>query len=280
MKRAAILLILAAPVVLSGCAVAVLPVIAAGAIAKKQRDRAHRNPAKPPKAPKPAKAARRSKTAIPPVVPTIAAPETSVRVDGALPPPALPAANPATDPFIRFALDRAERRAAGQPVASAMLVKNVNLFQPAFMPCDGLPLAVLIDVDDPAGTDAEAISPVVTPALAPGLEKLRDAQVQVIWLSGRLMDARAALAERLNKDGLWVEDKDIVMLSRGGDDRAQQERLDVADGRCVVAMLGDRKTDFDELFDYLHRPDDAFALDRMWAQGWFLATPAAPVARP
>jgi hypothetical protein len=39
---------------------------------------------------------------------------------------------------------------------------------------------------------------------------------------------------------------------------------------CTVAIAGDERSDFDELFDYLRNPGGAVGLYPMMGKGWFL----------
>ena len=54
-------------------------------------------------------------------------------------------------------------------------------------------------------------------------------------------------------------------------DRAKQLVIVIG----VLAIAGDRKADFDEVFDYLRNPDGpvAIALEQFIGAGWFLAPP-------
>jgi hypothetical protein len=42
---------------------------------------------------------------------------------------------------------------------------------------------------------------------------------------------------------------------------------------CVIAIAGDRKGDFDELFDYLRDPASGESLDYLLGAGWFILPP-------
>jgi hypothetical protein len=275
MRAAPLLLVCAASVALSGCVAAVIPVIAAGAMGKSQRDRARQKRAQA--IPKPSVAR-----------PEIAPPKVVATVDpgGPVPPtsaPAVPEAPDLTAPsapmladsaFAQFALDQAARRRAGQSVASAVLVKTVDLIRPQFLPCDGLPLAVMIDVDG----DPDVMRPVLT-SLSSDLKLLRAADIGVVWITGVPERARGTARDGLTLDAIAdVADTEAFLRDRG--DRKQLLRLDIAAGRCIVAMLGDRKSDFDELFDYLRSDDHAVTLNKKWEQGWFLITVAGPPAQP
>jgi hypothetical protein len=241
-RAVAIVLALAVPTTLSGCAAALIPAVAAGVMTK--------NKIAKPKRKEAAEASAPQQDAI-------------AAIENTLPPVATGA-----DPFIRFALEQVDRRGAGAPVSSALLVKKVDLLKPRFLPCDGLPLAVMIDIDDP-----QAPGDIAVPDMSAGLAKLREAGVQILWLSGRRASARGQLVDALQSKGFSPDGQDALMLSRGRGDRKQLERLDAAAGRCVIAILGDQRSDFDELFDYLRSDDHAITLEGMWDKGWFIQKP-------
>ena len=53
----------------------------------------------------------------------------------------------------------------------------------------------------------------------------------------------------------------------------QTRRDDFARAYCVVAMAGDERADFDELFAYLRDPTAALPLEKLVGQGWFIVPP-------
>jgi hypothetical protein len=64
-----------------------------------------------------------------------------------------------------------------------------------------------------------------------------------------------------------------LLLIRSAEDRKQLLRENANDDVCVVAIAGDRRGDFDELFDYLRNPGSAVGLYPMMGSGWFLVPP-------
>ena len=245
---------------LSGCVAAVIPLVAAGMITTKQV--AKREPSQP------------TVTLTPPIVQiakpvAVETPLAPVVADVPIPVAAVP--SPDMPPFIRFALDQAALRGAGEAVASKLLVKDVDINKPRFTPCDDRPLAVMIDLDTLGSSEIGIAGGIVA-----HLPALRVADIGIIWLSGQPESARAALTEQLKS--VDPDGKDTLMLSRGRGDRKQMQRFDGAAGRCIIAMAGDAKSDFDELFDYLRSADDAIALEPLWEKGWFIAA-ADPLIR-
>ena len=257
-RRLGLALIL--PVMLSGCVAAVIPVVAAGVLGKRQIDKGRSQKLKP------------IVTETASLGATGVVSPTSHEEKSDLTPP-LPAPSPSEraetiipSALITFTLDQNARRIAGESISSALLVKKVDIFKPSFVPCDDRPLAIIIDLDV-SGITATLDLPV---PLNADLEKLREAKVEIIWLSQRPESARSQLINQMQGAGLPLGDKDVLMLSRGRGDRKQDLRHDAGLGRCVIALMGDEKADFDELFAYLRNPDDAFALDPLWNNGWFI----------
>ncbi|HSQ95018.1 MAG TPA: hypothetical protein VLM18_02800 [Croceibacterium sp.] len=201
-----------------------------------------------------------------------------------LPPPSAAAAPAVVDPWRRFfayAIDKSRpEQAAVSAGRSALLKEDPALDEPQRRDCTASASAVVIDLDD--GPDAflpERLA--AAPAgVAAGLTHVRDAGVVVLWIS-QLPEARAAdVARALSTSGLDPLGQDQLLLLRRTQDRKQLLREDASDDVCIVAIAGDRRSDFDELFDYLRHPDSAAGLDAMLGDGWFLVpaltSPATP----
>ena len=105
----------------------------------------------------------------------------------------------------------------------------------------------------------------------------------------RVPKAETGAAERLSKarrtspgaalvrSGLDMSRSDRLLLIGAPSDRKQSLRDAVAGTSCLVAIAGDTRSDFHELFDYLLNPGDANALQPMIGNGWFIIpTPLLP----
>ena len=57
------------------------------------------------------------------------------------------------------------------------------------------------------------------------------------------------------------------------DERKQTRRDALAKTHCIVAILGDERADFDELYLYLKDRDAVVPPDAIIGNGWFLASP-------
>jgi len=296
-NRPQALLALATIPFLSGCVAALLPLAAVGAIGKGEIDRAK---------------AKRELVAAGAVDLTTAS--VTVEHDDGAPPPALEGSNydgrgegfdsveidldddpnssfsrffksagPDTSPFAGFAahaLKQSERLDAGEAVSSVVLIPRVDIFAPKMMGCAGKPLAVVIDLDDERQKNwINATTLYRQNGLAEALRSLRAAKISVIWVSEEPVAASETVSAILSEGGL-VEGNadDFLFLDRGGDDRKQARRWDAARNYCIVAMAGDKRSDFDELYDYLRNPEGAISLDHMFENGWFITPPPLVVA--
>jgi hypothetical protein len=260
---------LAALTLLSGCAAALLVPLAVGSTLSV---RSHAKVRAATKVPKPAKRAHKAAKATPAAA-------------TAQPTPA-PTANP-DDPwqkFITYALGKNEPVAPSESLGrSALLKEDPELDEVQRRDCVAPVPAVIIDLDEGATPFDPARLTAAPVGLAEGLAKLRQAGVVVLWIS-QLPAARAAdVAQALRTSGLDPQGFDQLLLIRRDKDRKQMLRGNANDDVCIVAVAGDRRSDFDELFDYLRDPNSAFALDKMLGEGWFLVPslyPAVPAAQP
>jgi len=201
--------------------------------------------------------------------------------------PSGPGGSPYAD-FAAHALKQSARLEAGEGVESVVLVPRVDIFQPETMACEGKPLAVLIDLDGPAGGDLMKAETLYRQnGLVEALYRLHFAEISVIWLSDHPAAASGRISAILNEAGFArSEADDFLFLDRGGEDRKQVRRWDAARNYCIVAIAGDDRADFDELYDYLLEPDGAIALNHMFDNGWFLTPPPLveatrePIAKP
>ncbi len=278
MRRAAILLALAAAPLLQGCiaAIAAIPFAAAGTMATKGRDEIREERER-------RFAARLGSDAV-----QVARGEESGLTAGgssigtAAASPALAAieamGGPSSyAPMTAFALSQLERRSAGQPLNSAVLARGADIREPRFTPCEAKPAAVLIDLDDKllgpsaALADPGASVPLTPePGLAAELARLRAAGVAVLWMSDHPFDVDQAIYARLQAAGLDPAGRDPVYARMVQADRKHDRRQEVASRYCVLAVVGDTRTDAEESYDYLIRPDLAAPLEPMWGAGWFI----------
>ncbi|OZA93956.1 MAG: hypothetical protein B7X57_03265 [Erythrobacter sp. 34-65-8] len=286
--------LLALPGALGGCVAAAIPAIAASGILV--RDRQDTDPASanaqapadpvvaviagepaptvvtipPPPAPRSTVAAARSAR------PAAVAANTSASATGSV-----FAAEP-VNPYAAFYLHAAEQARldpVDAPRRSAVLARPGSL-EPVMSECAILPPAVLVDLD-PAGGKLDTASAIpANPNLAEVLAELRLQDVAVFWASEVPAIEAGRVREQLLASGLDPWGRDGLLLMRRAEDRKDARRRELAQTHCVVAIAGDSRGDFDELFDFLRNPAAAAPLESLFGEGWFL-TPtlvAAPDA--
>lgn len=190
---------------------------------------------------------------------------------------------PEASPFAGFAahaLEKSALREAGENVGSAVLIPRVDIFKPKTIGCGGKPLAVMIDLDnEDQGQWMNADILYRQNGLVEALRSLRAAEISVIWLSDEPVAASQTIASILREGDLAEPNADdFLFLDRGGDDRKQERRWDAARNYCIVAIAGDKRSDFDELYDYLRDPNGAVGLEHMFDNGWFITPPPLVVA--
>jgi len=249
----------------AGCVAAAIP-LAAGGLLAKSRLQASRTAADPPAAAQ--------------ATPTGGLSVTRLALSELPPPDALVSQHsPAVAAFREYALAQLETQPAAGKRPSALLSRASEL-RADRTHCTPTPAAVFIDLDPGRGAFDPLAPGNADRSLATALDELRGKGVAVVWFS-RLGAAfepavRAALAEA----GFDPAGTDRLVLLSDLGERKQTRRGDMAKEVCPIALVGDERADFDELYLYLKQPDTAIALDAMIGRGWFLASPFAPAAEP
>ncbi len=225
MRFGAVVLLIVSAALLQGCAAALLPVVAAGAIGKTQVDAAQAR----------TRAAEQQLADLPQ-----AQREAVVTVA-----PVEETPTPAAEPVVQAAQIPAQ------------------------------PSAIIIDMDEAPGvelSDGEAIG------FGELLQYLRDNGIVIAWVSDRSTGELAEDLALLQGGDFPAMQADDIQLFAWLGLRKQERRWNFAATHCVLAIAGDRKSDFDELFDYLRDPDYAIRLDAWTDRGWFLLPYPAAVA--
>ncbi|MBO9518419.1 MAG: hypothetical protein J7493_10155 [Porphyrobacter sp.] len=175
--------------------------------------------------------------------------------------------------FVDYALDKSRTLGGPEPVQSALLITGTRLEWPDRLPCRSPTPAVIVDLDQ--GPSAFSPTPSAQPVagLPEGLAQLRAAGVVVMWVSAADANRVTAIGDALRSSGLDTAGKDPLLLVRSGEERKQVMRDEANKSVCIIAMAGDRRSDFDELFDYLRDPSSAVGLDAMLGEGWFIVPP-------
>ena len=213
-------------------------------------------------------------------LPTAASPLTTTTPAPAIDAPSAPRGeNDNFARFVRYGRGMAAVSAQTSGPLSAMLADPVAL--------DGIrkrcgageqPVAI-IDLDPADGAFTPPADPQEKAGLTLGLAVLREAGVQIAWISDLPVSRIGAVRTALEKGGLDPRGEDIVSLSRDPDDRKQARKESLASQSCIIAIAGDEKADFDERFRYLKNPEAGEALEAAINDGWFLIEPIFPAAQ-
>ena len=290
-KRLAAALLLLAGTSLSGCVAAVIPAIA-GSTVVGSRALGDNAEAEPAPAPTPTSAPIPAPPANPIPAP---APSPTPRVE-TMPPAARPAAPPPAaalaplaaypDParpiapgqanfarFVRYAQASARQAAGGADLPSAILSDPVALDGKRRRCSVGEQLVAVIDLDPAGSVFAPPTTPAPLPGLALGLAVMREAGVEIAWLSDLSTDQSGAVRTALEQSGLDPRGQDIISLRRDEGDAKDQRRANLAGIACIVAISGDERPDFDTRFKYLKNPEAGAEIEALVGDGWFLIEP-------
>ena len=225
-------------------------------------------PAQPPRATPPAV------VAVPPPVSTVATPAaTTAPVTYPDPSRPLSPEQAGFARFVRYSQSSAVSARDGIELPSALLSDAVALDGKRRRCVAGEQLVALIDLDPAGGVFDPPVNPVAQPGLALGLTVLREAGVEIAWLTDLPVNQSGAVRTALEKAGLDPRGQDIISLRRNEADTKQQRRDNLAGITCIVAIAGDERPDFDERFKYLRSPEAGAGLEPLIGDGWFLVPP-------
>lgn len=264
---------------LSGCvAAAIAPLAATGALGTKAV-KGKNKPEQPKPQTTPEVTVGQGVSATPPLLapaPEVPEPAAAAPMVEAAEPQA--AEDSSYDPYgaiAAYVLAQAEAAKPAKVRTSALLDQRSLVAIPKMSPCSDQRGAVLIDLDP--GDKAFDLNdpPTPMPGLAQHLRRIRGTGTAVVWIASLPDSDAKRLATILKATGLDPLGIDRVMLLHSRETRKQQILDRAADDWCVLAIAGDRKADFDEVFDYLRNADGpvAIALEQFIGAGWFLAPP-------
>lgn len=181
--------------------------------------------------------------------------------------------------FANYALTIAARDPLTDAVRPSALLAQPGSLRPETAPCRFVGNAVLIDLD-PADGLFDPGMPVSRTDLGAALARLRAQDIEVVWSTALTADRAGDVRRWLRETALDPEASDRLLMLLYPEDRKQTRRKEASAERCLIAILGDERADFDELFDYLKNADAALPLDVMLGKGWFLApVSAAPMIK-
>lgn len=226
----------------------------------------------PVAAPSPAPARVATPAPAAPVTPPVTSPVTS---SVSYPDPARPLTpEQATFArFVRYTQASAQQAASGAELPSAMLVDAVALDGKRRRCMVGEQLVAIIDLDPAGGTFTPPATPAKEAGLALGLAVLREAGVEIAWLSDLPTDQSGNVRTALEQSGLDPRGQDIISLRRDETDIKDQRKASLGAITCIVSIAGDERSDFDMRFKYLRNPEAGAAIENLIGDGWFLIEP-------
>lgn len=245
-------LALAALSLLTGCVAAAFPVLAGSAMLRSRAEAADAR----------ADAEAAAYEAEVEVLDAIALAETT----------AMPAPGPRAQPGDAYlALHGfAQRAVRSQAAPVSALLDDPTLLQPIRAMCDEEQPALLIDLDPQDALVPLAEATGSNPALVAALEDLRRQGLAIAWMTDRPPEDAGALREVLASTGLDPAGEDPIFVQRYPGEAKQARRRALGETHCVIAMAGDERKDFDDLYQYVRDPAAAQALEPMLGHGWFL----------
>ena len=175
--------------------------------------------------------------------------------------------------FVRYTQTAARQAAGGAELPSAILSDPVALDGKRRRCAAGEQPVAIIDLDPAGGIFAIPASPPKQANLALGLAVLREAGVEIAWLSDLFTTQSGALRTALEQSGLDPRGQDIISLRRDETDTKDQRRASLAAITCVIAIAGDERPDFDTRFKYLKNPEAGAGIEPLIGDGWFLIEP-------
>ena len=174
--------------------------------------------------------------------------------------------------FARHALDRAGASPTNASTRSALLA-SPGAFDTDRAPCRDRPAMVLIDLDPGRDAFDPLAASVTDPALVEALATLRERNVAIAWQTRLGENFADVVRDVLARTGLDPMSEDRLETLGSLDERKQTRRDALAETYCIVAILGDERADFDELYLYLKDRDAVVPPDAIIGNGWFLASP-------
>jgi hypothetical protein len=211
----------------------------------------------------------------PPANPATSAAAASVPAGAAYPDPARPLTNDQLGfaRFVRYGQASALGAKGGADLLSAMLSDPVALDGQRRRCAAGEQAVAVIDLDPKGGVFNPPANPEKQPGLALGLAVLREAGVEIAWLSDMSVNQSGLLRTALEQSGLDPRGQDIISLRRDAEDSKQKRKDNLAGITCIVAIAGDERADFDERYKYLRNPEAGAGLEPVIGNGWFLIEP-------
>ncbi|WP_340588627.1 hypothetical protein [Erythrobacter alti] len=185
-----------------------------------------------------------------------------------LPAPVAPA--PLDGAYADLRIHTSTALAAGMDGQFSALLADPTTLQPTRARCEAEVPAILIDLDPADELMALDGRAERYPALVPTLDALRSQGVAIAWITDREPQDAGAIRRRLIESRLDPTGRDPLFVQRFPGERKQARRQALLETHCLIAIAGDDRRDFDDLYIYLIDPSAAGGLEPMIGDGWFL----------
>ncbi len=166
-----------------------------------------------------------------------------------------------------FTLDRLAEDAA---VGTSALLDDPASLEPVTKACKAEVPAVLIDLDPAEGLMALDTASQPEPALRAILDNLRGQGVAIAWITDREPTDAGRIRDILLGSRLDPTGRDPLFVQRFPGESKQERRQALLETHCLIAIAGDERADFDDLYTYLRDPTFAAGLEAIIGEGWFL----------
>lgn len=182
--------------------------------------------------------------------------------------------------FLEYTISKAQKYQNSEHIVSAILESGYRNKDIQRNYCANKNLATIIDIDyndigfddknhsDKQSDKAHKLQQTNIDILAAMLTKIRKNNIIVIWLSSQPHDKATNIITKIRPLGL-LDEQDLLSLQQNKE-RKQVQRQYIANQYCVVSILGNSRSDFDEAFEYLRNPNQFIGLEGMLENGWFL----------
>jgi len=187
---------------------------------------------------------------------------------GELPAPVAPA--PLDGAYADLRVHTFTALAAGMEGQFSALLADPTSLQPTRAQCEAEVPAILIDLDPADALMALDGRVERYPALVPTLDALRSQGVAIAWITDREPQDAGAIRRRLIESRLDPTGRDPLFVQRFPGEGKQERRQALLETHCVIAIAGDERRDFDDLYLYLIDQSSAGGLEPMIGDGWFL----------
>ncbi len=102
------------------------------------------------------------------------------------------------------------------------------------------------------------------------IDDLRRQGVTIAWITDREPQDAGTIRARLLEAGLDPTGRDPLFVQRYPGELKQARRRALLETHCLLAIAGDDRRDFDDLYLYLLDPASALSLEAMIGDRWFL----------